>query len=104
MGASYAEIRQWIIKSVVPLLVSLTRFGCDHTSREFSILREVRHLGNRNVLDAVNGHSQPEHARSGIGYIHRVDQEGAVIFSVTSDSHTAVARTHNAGNQGQCIC
>jgi len=100
MGTSDAEIGQRIVKIVVPFLVSLARFRCDDTGCELSILREVRHLGERDGLDTVDGHSQPERTRSWIGYVYGVDQESTVIFSVTCDSHTAVASTNNTGNQG----
>ena len=104
MGAADAKIRQWIIEIEVPFLVSLAGFRGDNTGCELSILCEVRHLGNREVLDTVDRDRQPEHAGSGIGYVYRVNQEGAVIFSVTRDPHTAIARPDDAGNQGQGIC
>src|ERR1022692_397888 len=104
VGASDAKIRQWIIEIEVPFLVSLTGFRGDDTSCELSILCEVRHLENRDGLDTVDGNRQPEGPCSGIGYVDRVDQESTVIFSVARDSHTAIARADDAGNQGQGIC
>jgi len=39
-----AEVGQWIIQAVIPLVSAGSRFRADHTCRKASVLRQVRRL------------------------------------------------------------
>ena len=103
MPAANEKVGKRVIQAVVPLFASASRIRRDYACGEAAILCEVGHLRNFDRLHAVDRNTESKAAGSGIGHIHRIDQQRAMVFAETRDSHTPVWAAHDSRYQRQSI-
>src|SRR5208337_1926105 len=84
--ASDEKVGKRVIQAVAPFLASASRIRRDYTRGEAPILCQVWHLRNLDRLHAVDRDTESKAPGSGIGHIHRIDQQHAMVFAETRDS------------------
>ena len=103
VSAADEKVGKRIIQTVIPLLTSASRIRRDYAGGEAPILCEVGHLRDFDLSHAVDRDTESKAPGSGIGHIHRIDQQRAVVFAETRDSYAPVWPAYDSRYQRKGI-
>src|ERR1035438_6078212 len=103
MSASYPELGQWIVETEGPFVSAAASLCAHHAGDETSVLSQKRRDGNLDNLHTVHRNAQAEVARSRIGDVHGVNQQGAVRFICALNDDAAIRGARDPGNQRKGI-